>query len=69
MWSAAAFVVPIVGASRIYLGARWLTGLLAGYALGASWAAIVATVLLITSRDTGRATAAQEWAQAPAPGH
>jgi membrane-associated phospholipid phosphatase len=36
VWSAAAH---IVGASRIYLGARWLTGVLAGYALGASWAA------------------------------
>jgi undecaprenyl-diphosphatase len=69
LWSAAALVVPIVGASRIYLGARSLTGVLAGYAFGASWAAIVATVLLITSRDTGRPTAAQERAQAPAPGH
>ena len=29
VWSAA-LVVPIVGASRIYLGARWLTGVLAG---------------------------------------
>ena len=62
-------VVLIVGASRVYLGGHWLTDVLAGYALGASWVAIVATVLLITSRDTGKATPVQEGAQAPTPRH
>ena len=69
LWSAAALVVLIIGASRIYLAAHWLTDVLAGYALGASWVAIVVAVLLTTSRDTGKATTVRERGQAPTPGH
>ena len=45
LWSAAVLIALIVGASRIYLGAHWLTDVLGGYALG-TW--LVAVIVIVT---------------------
>lgn len=53
LWCAAALVAAVVGASRIYLGAHWLTDVAGGYALGACWVAVLAIVALLTWRPVG----------------
>jgi undecaprenyl-diphosphatase len=61
----AALVTLVVGASRVYLGAHWLSDVLSGYALGAAWTALVAAIglLMIAPRvESGAATT-------PADGH
>jgi undecaprenyl-diphosphatase len=47
VWVGAVAITLVVGASRLYLGAHWLTDVLAGYALGAAWIAFVAAVGLL----------------------
>jgi undecaprenyl-diphosphatase len=64
LWSGAGLVALLVGASRIYLGAHWLSDVLGGNALGATWLAVVVTLTLIASRPTDDGLRAEE----PEPG-
>lgn len=53
LWCAAVTVAAVVGVSRMYLGAHWLTDVIGGWMLGACWLTAV-VVLPATSWPTPR---------------
>ncbi|MDP9234079.1 MAG: bifunctional DedA family/phosphatase PAP2 family protein [Actinomycetota bacterium] len=46
IWSAAAFIVLVVGISPIYLGAHWFTDVVGGFALGTLWVGTLIALLI-----------------------
>jgi cation-transporting ATPase E/undecaprenyl-diphosphatase len=50
LWTGAAMIAMVVGGSRVYLGAHWMTDVLGGYALGAAWVSLVIAVAIIIGR-------------------
>ena len=43
VWAAAVMLAAVIGFSRLYLGAHWLTDVLGGFALGGAWLALLVT--------------------------
>lgn len=40
VWTGAAFLITLIGASRVYMGVHYLSDVIGGYAVGAAWLAL-----------------------------
>jgi undecaprenyl-diphosphatase len=50
VWTGAAVIVVLVGASRLYLGVHWPSDVVAGWCIGAAWVVVGATVARAIAR-------------------
>lgn len=51
LWTIAAVMTVIVGATRVMLGVHWVTDVVGGVLLGAGWVAVAALATRMTARD------------------
>ena len=66
IWTGAVLVVVMVGASRVYLGAHWLSDILGGWALGVAWLSVLLVVHFLTSARGGGGSVRSEREEEPA---
>ena len=69
LWVGAAAIVLAVGASRLYLGAHWLSDVLGGWALGGAWLALVVGITLARSGGGRSSVPASGFGDHREPGH
>jgi undecaprenyl-diphosphatase len=50
LMTAAFLIALVVGLARIYLGAHWMTDVLAGWALGGAWGSLLILGYLLTQQ-------------------
>jgi membrane-associated phospholipid phosphatase len=64
-WVGAVVIIVLVGVTRLYLGAHWLSDVLAGWALGALW---LGAVLRVSGRWPASRSGSSSPSAGPGPG-